>query len=175
MASLLKRLPSFRRSSSQTVPAPSAENASFDVQAYLEALEADELRSVLLALAGEHGAVRDALEKRSTERPAVTVPVMARSFSSSKKRRAESELDREEEQPLETGPGREPALAQEKRQDAANKAGDAAEEPEKRSKETSLPVLPLNEAAAVDELGTGSEADEKQRKEAPVASPASAE
>ena len=171
MASLLKRLPSFRRSSSQAVSAPCADDAPFDVQGYLEALEASELRSVLLALAADHSVVQGALERRSRERPAASVPVTARSFSSSKKRRAEGELDREE-------PPRQPALAQkqQQQQDAMDKAGDAAEEPEQPSKESPLLVLPVNEAAEVDELDKGSKtADEEQRKEVVIASPASAE
>lgn len=116
--------------------------------------------------------IRDALEKRSRECPAV--PVMARSFSSSKKRRAEDELDPEE--PEKDSERLEPAAAEQERQETTREppktvAGKAVP----LATDDEVSVLPLNEAAEFDELDASSTARREQAKETVVASPARAE
>lgn len=120
MTSLLKRLPSFRRSSSSSHNAPSGSVVASDpahepspsspstiavseslgslsLDDYIDGMPLAEMKGFLVKACTEHAVVREALEKWQKERPQTMRPELRSYTSMNKKRRAESELDRTED------------------------------------------------------------------------------
>lgn len=104
MAAILRRLPSFRRSSSQQSrngvdeagPVQAEPRSAWsleDTKRYIQDVEADELRRIVTELSETHDSLREALQKHAQEQP--NRPSLPHSsHSMNKKRRAEHDLDR---------------------------------------------------------------------------------
>lgn len=115
MASILKRWPSFRRSSSQQSPA-STEDAkvadtetvsswtSEEAKTYITSLDVDELRRIVSDLAEAHSIIREALQKHAQNHPTSRPTLPHASHSMSKKRRAENYLDRTDDAVIAAAP-----------------------------------------------------------------------
>lgn len=104
MAAILRRLPSFRRSSSQQSrssvdEAGAAQTGTLsvwsleDTKRYIQDVETNELRRIVTELLETHDSLREALQKHAQENP--SRPALPHSsHSMNKKRRAEHDLDR---------------------------------------------------------------------------------